>query len=50
MHDGEPPLPVKPAIVENDVGRSRQFARAHAALGPPLTAHLEEIGEIIVEQ
>ena len=50
VQDGEPPLTVKPPIIQNDIGRPGQLAGADAALWPPLAAHLEEIGEIIVER
>ena len=41
---------VEPAIFQRHVGRAEQLAGAHAPARPALAAHLEQIGEIIVEQ
>ena len=41
---------VEPAIFERNVGRPEQLAGADAAARALLAAHLEQIGEIIVEQ
>ena len=42
--------PSSPLIFEHDIGGAEQLARADAAARPALAAHLEQIGEIIVEQ
>ena len=43
-------LAVEPVIFEADVGGAEQLARAGAAARPLFAAHLEQIGEIVVEQ
>ena len=50
MQFGRSRLAVEAAIFEADIGGAEQLARAGAAARAPGAAHLEQIGEIIVEQ
>ena len=50
MQFGGSGVAVEAAIFEVDVGRAEQFARARAAARTPRATHLEQIGEIVVEQ
>ena len=43
-------LPSRPLIFERDIGGAEQLAGADAAARALLAAHLEQIGEIVVEQ
>jgi len=50
MQRGRARQTVEPNIFQQDIGRAEQPAGADPAAGAPLAAHLEQIGEIIVEQ
>ena len=50
MQGGNADLAVEPAIFQHDVGGAEQPAGANSPARPAFAAHLEQIGEIIVEQ
>ena len=50
MQGGNADLTVEPAIFQHDIGGAEQPAGAYSPARPALAAHLEQIGEIIVEQ
>ncbi len=50
MQRGTARFIVQSSVFEHDVGRAQQFARADAPARTLFAAHLEQIGEVIVEQ
>jgi hypothetical protein len=50
MQGGNADLTVESVIFQHDVGRTEQPAGAYSPTRPALAAHLEQIGEVIVEQ
>ena len=50
VQGGNACLAVEPAIFQHDIGGAEQPAGAHSPARPALATHLEQIGEIIVEQ
>ena len=50
MQGGNAGLTVEPGVFQHDIGGTEQAAGAHSPARPALAAHLEQIGEIIIEQ
>jgi len=50
MQRGDARLIVESFVFKHDISRSKHLARADAPALAPLAAHLEQIGEVVVEQ